>query len=68
LHVVQGTSIKGITKDELLIKPIKVPIQNKEQEKIGAYFQNLDKLITLHQSELNKLNHLKKACLEKMFV
>jgi type I restriction enzyme S subunit len=40
----------------------------EEQEKIGSYFQNLDKLITLHQSELAKLNHLKKACLEKMFV
>lgn len=39
-----------------------------EQKIIGSYFQNLDKLITLHQSELNKLNNLKKACLEKMFV
>jgi type I restriction enzyme S subunit len=40
----------------------------KEQKKIGNYFQNLDKLITLHQTELAKLNNLKKACLEKMFV
>ncbi|MDV6340156.1 restriction endonuclease subunit S [Nitrosomonas sp. Is24] len=39
-----------------------------EQEKIGAYFQNLDNLIALHQTELDKLNNLKKACLEKMFV
>lgn len=39
-----------------------------EQQKIGAYFQNLDKVINLHQSELDKLDNLKKACLEKMFV
>jgi len=39
-----------------------------EQEKIGAYFQNLDKSITFHHTELEKLNNLKKACLEKMFV
>lgn len=39
-----------------------------EQEKIGQYFTNLDRLITLHQRELEKLKNLKKACLEKMFV
>jgi type I restriction enzyme S subunit len=39
-----------------------------EQKKIGLYFQSLDKLITLQQTELEKLNNLKKACLEKMFV
>ncbi|MDV6345902.1 restriction endonuclease subunit S [Nitrosomonas sp. Is35] len=40
----------------------------EEQKKVGSYFQNLDKLIFLHQTELDKLNNLKKACLEKMFV
>lgn len=45
-----------------------VPESIDEQEKIGTYFQNLDKTIALHQTELEKLNHLKKACLEKMFV
>ena len=39
-----------------------------EQQKIGAFFQQLDNLITLHQRELEKLKNLKKACLEKMFV
>lgn len=46
---------------------IKVPSLT-EQEKIGSYFQNLDKTISLHQTELEKLGNLKKACLEKMFV
>lgn len=48
LNAVQGTSIKGITKDELLAKSIMVP-QYAEQRQIGAFFKQLDHLITLHQ-------------------
>lgn len=40
----------------------------KEQQKIGTYFQKLDQLITLQQTQIEKLKNLKKACLEKMFV
>ncbi len=40
----------------------------EEQTKIGSYFQNLDKLISLQQKKINKLKNIKKACLEKMFV
>lgn len=39
-----------------------------EQQKIGAFFSQLDDLITLHQRELEKLQCIKKALLEKMFV
>ena len=39
-----------------------------EQCKIGQFFKSLDRLITLHQRELEKLRNIKKACLEKMFV
>ena len=38
-----------------------------EQKKIGSYFRNLDKLITLHQRKYNKLLNVKKSMLEKMF-
>jgi len=48
LNAVQGTSIKGITKDELLAKQIMIP-NYAEQRQIGAYFKSLDNLITLHQ-------------------
>ena len=48
LYAVQGTSIKGITKDELLEKDISVPNIN-EQLQIGQFFKNIDNLITLHQ-------------------
>ena len=64
---VQGTSIKGITKDELLAKEILIP-DCEEQKKIGAYLHNLDDLITLHQRELESLQNIKKFMLEKMFV
>lgn len=39
-----------------------------EQQNIGSYFKQLDNLITLHQRELEKLQNIKKSCLEKMFV
>lgn len=40
----------------------------EEQKMIGAYFDSLDHLITLHQRKLEKLKKIKKAMLEKMFV
>lgn len=67
LHTVQGTSIKGITKDEILAKKISIPSPT-EQTKIGNFFQTLDRLIGLQEKEIDKLKNLKKAFLEKMFV
>ncbi len=66
LNSVQGTSIKGITKDELLAKVVAVP-EYKEQAKIGSFFRTLDHRITLHQCKLEKLQNVKKSFLEKMF-
>ena len=66
LIFVQGTSIKGITKDELLSKIVFVP-ERKEQEAISAFFANLDNLITLHQRKLDKMKELKKAFLDLIF-
>ena len=63
---VQGTSIKGVTKDELLAKKIIFPSCN-EQKKIGAYLHNLDHLITLHQRKCDELKKVKKFMLQKMF-
>lgn len=47
---------------------IVLPEDIEEQNKIAAFFQCLDSLISLHQRELDKLKNIKKACLEKMFV
>ena len=40
----------------------------KEQRKIGAYLDELDNLITLHQRKLDKLKNIKKSMLDNMFV
>jgi type I restriction enzyme S subunit len=66
IHKAQGTSIKGITKDELLMKKISIP-STPEQRRIGHLFSSLDHLLTLHQREYTKLLNIKKAMLEKMF-
>ena len=68
LRLMQGTKVLSISKTAIKETFIYFPSEIDEQEKIGTYFQNLDKTISLHQTELEKLNNLKKACLEKMFV
>ena len=39
-----------------------------EQRKIAAYFHKIDQLISQHATQLEKLKHIKTACLERMFV
>ena len=48
LHMVQGSAIKGITKEELLGKAISLPAA-EEQKLIGNQMRAIDNLITLHQ-------------------
>jgi type I restriction enzyme S subunit len=68
LHIVQGTSIKGITKEELLSKTITIPCEPAEQRQIGELFAGFDRLITLHQRKLEHLQEQKKALLQQMFI
>ena len=68
LNNVQGTSIKGMTKADLLTKDIMIPVEKDEQIKIGSFFKQLDHLITLHQRQLDHLKLRKKALLQQMFV
>lgn len=63
----QGTSIKGITKVELLSKKVLIP-SLPEQQAIGAYFSNLDQLITSYQEKISQLETLKKKLLQDMFI
>lgn len=39
----------------------------EEQTKIGAFFKNLDLLITFHQRKLNNVKNMKAGLLQKMF-
>ena len=66
-NAVQGTSIKGITKDELLAQKIMIPCY-EEQGKIGNYLHSLDHLITLHQRKCDELKKMKKYMLQNMFI
>ena len=47
--------------------PVCVPSNIEEQKKIGAYFEQLDNLITLHQRKCDETKELKKFMLQKMF-
>ena len=62
-----GGTIKHLNQSILVDFPVILP-QRSEQILIGAFFQELDNLITLHQRKLEKLQNIKKSMLEKMFV
>ena len=63
----QRSGQPGVNAQEYSEFEIQVPEKN-EQTKIGAYFSNLDHLITLHQRKYEKLEQIKKSLLQKMFV
>ena len=57
-----------INKDEIGKIDIFITNNDEEQQKIGAYFSNLDHLITLHQHKCEELKKLKKFMLQNMFI
>ena len=58
----------NISADDFLKLNLLVPNDFEEQEQIGAYLNQIDNLVTLHQRKLEKLKNIKKSMLEKMFV
>jgi len=66
--VIESTGVPQLTVPQLAKYEVAFPRQLDEEEHIGAFFKQLDRLITLHQRKLEKLKNIKKACLEKMFV
>ena len=68
INNIQGTSIKGMTKADLLDKHLRIPISSGEQVKIGNFFKQLDNSISLHQYKIEKLIELKQVFLGKMFL
>ena len=63
----QGKSVVHIHNTDIQEVTIAYPSRT-EQDRIVSVFRQLDNLITLHQRELEKLQSIKKALLEKMFV
>lgn len=70
LQYEEGTVVKrqSVKPENLLSLSVKISKSKDEQKKIGEYFEKMDKLILLHQKELEKLKIIKKACLQKMFI
>lgn len=60
------TSVDSVRLEMIADMEIPVP-KIDEQIKIGAYFDNLDHLITLHQRKCEQTKKLKKYMLQKMF-
>ena len=63
-----GSTFVEVSGKQMASMELMMPSTMREQQQIGAFFRHLDHLITLHQRELERLQNIKKACLEKMFV
>ena len=62
-----GSTFVEVSGKQMAEMELMMPPTMDEQRQIGAYFHNLDNLITLHQRKYDKLVNVKKAMLEKMF-
>ena len=61
-----GSTFESINSTDIKEAIISVPAI-EEQDKIGSFFKQLDKTITLHQRKLDLLKEQKKGYLQKMF-
>ena len=66
--LIKASSHANITVEDIRNIKVLLPKTAEEQKKINDCFQKIDNLITLHQRKLEKLQNIKKSCLEKMFV
>ena len=62
-----GSTFESLNSNVIFNAIISIP-NSQEQEKIGAFFTKLDKLITLQQRKVEKLKNIKKALLNKMLI
>ncbi|PGW87621.1 restriction endonuclease subunit S [Bacillus thuringiensis] len=62
-----GSTFVEVSGKQMAKMPMLIPTL-EEQKKIGGFFERLDHLIALHQRKLEKLQNIKKAYLNEMFV
>lgn len=70
-HAAEGARNHGllnIAASDFFETEIVMPLKIEEQQKIGAFFKQLDDTIALHQRKLDLLKEMKKGFLQKMFV
>ncbi|HGF7844045.1 TPA: restriction endonuclease subunit S [Enterococcus hirae] len=69
-HAAEGARNHGllnIAASDFFETEIVMPLKIEEQQKIGAFFKQLDDTIALHQRKLDLLKETKKGFLQKMF-
>ncbi|MEK6461894.1 restriction endonuclease subunit S [Heyndrickxia faecalis] len=66
MFLAQGISRYNISKNKVMDMLVSVPTL-EEQKKVGAFYKELENLITLHQRKLEKMKALKFAYLSEMF-
>jgi type I restriction enzyme S subunit len=62
------TKLKTLKPEAFLDMTVRIPTDIEEQIAIGEYFRNIDQQIKLQTLRLEKLNQIKSACLDSMFV
>ncbi|HIB1860807.1 TPA: restriction endonuclease subunit S [Enterococcus faecium] len=67
IFLAQGISRYNISKTKMMDISVPIPVNFGEQQKIGAFFKQLDDTIALHQRKLDLLKETKKGFLQKMF-
>lgn len=63
-----GSTFVEVSGKQMANMDLMMPTTFEEQQQIGKYFRNLDKVITLHQRKLETLKKMKKSMLQKMFI
>ena len=63
----ESTGLPSLSKESINEAVLSVP-NVVEQNHLGNFFADLDRLITLHQRKLELLQNIKKSLLDKMFV
>ncbi|PKC93148.1 restriction endonuclease subunit S [Bifidobacterium longum] len=63
----ESTGLPSLSKESINETVLSVP-NVVEQNHLGSFFADLDRLITLHQRKLELLQNIKKSLLDKMFV
>lgn len=68
IPLMQGVKVTSISKTALKSTVIYFPSEIEEQKRIGQFFMKLDSYISLQQKKLERMQRLKAAQLDKMFV
>lgn len=63
-----GSTFVEVSGKQMAAMDLMIPSTIREQQTIGAFFKNLDNLITLYQHKFDTLLSLKNALLQQMFI